>query len=350
MKKFAFLLLAAIFVTACSNDADLEDQIQLDKAPLVEADLSKMLPDASFDNSIRGTYSGVVVADDTNFHGRLYLNIQNRDDRAEASIITIEGDRLSFKGSKVGENLYSFEGSRGIFDVDLSDITLVNINNLQIDGKLGEARVRKELKGAKNALVLGTFDDELSVAFMLPLSYTGTWDFIVDAGTAPFISETVFVTAGGNMKSDFAADMETADAGCVYGVTAPFFLEDAMTGEYEIKSVGQIVPLAGGRTLGYDYVFSKFILDANGLTDYTLGAGFMPLMNNLIFSGGLTGCNTFSSHGFYLMDDGVAFVAGGAITFDTSVVPPPPPPSFGPVEGDKPIVTPATFSSVLGDF
>ncbi len=349
MKKLFTVLLVSAALFACSEDSVTNDENQRDLLPQVEADLSKMTPNPSFDSNFKGTYSGVVVADDTNFHGRLYLNIENADNRADANIITIEGKRLSFKGEKISDSAYSFVGDRGSFEVDLTDISMVNINDLTIDGSSGNARVRKELAGTKNALVLGTFDDILSVDFSLPQSFTGTWDFIIDAGTAPFISEVVFTTAGGNMVSDFAIDMEAGDGGCVTGgVLPPTFVEDVDAGLWELVSVGQIIPLAGGRTLGYDYTFSKGLLDFNDIPDYSTGGGFMPLMNGLIFGGGLTGCNTFAYHGFYLLDDGVAFIAGGGITFDTSIVPPPPPPTFGPVDGIQ--ATPAPdFSLVLGD-
>ena len=315
MKKLLLLSLSILVLGSCTQD----ENFQTETARTTE-DLTTMLPNRSLDDSERGTYSGVVVANDTKFHGKLYLNIGNNDSRNEAIVESNRGDRLVFGFTEKNGSVYSFAGTRGSFDVDVSDISLVNTSNVIIDNTEGQVRVRKETNGTKNMIILGTFDDSVIAGF------TGTWDFMVDAGTAPFISEVVYTHTGGIMISDFAADMEIADAGCtVGGVTAPYHLVDGPNGIWDLIAVGQVL-INENRRIQYDFNFSKGFLDFNTLA-YTQGGGLFPIMHELLFGGAPTGtCYAYPAHGYYLVDDGVAYIAGGVITFDASIVPPPPAP------------------------
>ena len=319
MKKLLLLSLSILVLGSCTHDENY-----INETAKISEDLTTMLPNRGLDNSEKGTYSGVIVADDTKFHGKIYLNIGNNDSRNQAIVESVRGDRLVFGFTENNGSIYSFAGTRGSFDVDITDISLVNTTNVIIDNNVGYVRVRKETRGTKNLIVTGTFDDDLSVAFGLPMAFTGTWDFMIDAGTAPLISETVYAEGGSPMVSDFSGDMEVGDSGCSFGFTPPRHEDDVAMGLWELIGVGQINTNAN-RTIISDYTFSKGLLDANTITDYTLGGGYMPQMDALIFGGMLTGCNTFAYHGYYLVQDsGGTFVAGGGITFDTSIVPPAP--------------------------
>lgn len=322
MKKIFLLALGVLTLGSCSQDENFETvQVSADlSTPLT--DLKTMTPNVDLDISERGTYSGVITADNTKFHGKLYLNIGNNDARYSAMVETIKGERLYFELKAQKGSTYSFAGQRGSFDVDISDTSLVNTTNITIDNTQGAARVRKETNGRKNAIVLGTFDDNSVLNIVDPQSFTGVWDIMGDPTTG-FITEVIYqFTDDPIMKSDFAVDFELGSLGCAGTPDSEYYPQynDDPT-DFRIFATEQVMVNAN-RILYYDLTFFQGFLDFNSITDYTTGGPVWPTFYPTFT------CTTFTSHGQYavLTPDGVSVVAGGSITFDTSGLTPPPSP------------------------
>ena len=267
MKKFALLILAAALFTACSEDAVVEDQNQLDLMPL-EADLSKMMPDPSFDNDVRGTYTGSISTHGVAFHGKLFLNIANNGNYGATVITAYDNEKINFEMIDRNGDVFTFANERGSFNVDLSDFNKPRVNEITIDGISGDSHIKKDRNGSRFGIILGTYttNDLITVV--------GAWDFFLDLTVGPFIDSVVFTLPGGGLKLEEAAmgDFELGNTGCYGPDLPPFYLTDSATPaptdtNIELYLVGQSVPFPNnGSTVIYDFGFSKNICDANGLS------------------------------------------------------------------------------------
>ena len=329
MKRILLLLAVTSLVFSCSKNEEIYIETQEDLTLTMSNDLSVQKPLKQNNLKKEGLYSGVIVADETNFHGELRINVAN-DGNFLAVVKTIDGRTLSFnlKDTAGSSSYLTFFNKNGSFDLNLSDFNNPVISNVTINGTPGNAKVVKETSSAKVKAVLGTFNEDFLLGF------TGTWDFLVNSSTG-YITEVIITTVAGQMNSDVAADFEAADFGCYNAgnLTNPFFFYDLdpATNNYEMYSVGQIWELPNGMTIIYDFGFSKNIMDANGLT-YDRGVFNPAITGQYLFDPPITepGCYNLDGNGFYLVaDTGGTFIAGGRIVLDTSgLVPVPSSSSF----------------------
>lgn len=309
MKKLLYVAIGVLLLASCSQEENSVNQ-----APLT-SDLSVMLPERGLDTSESGMYAGMIVADHTNFHGKIWINIAN-DTQYHAMIKTIDDEILGFELVSINESIYAFQGERGSFNLDLTDFRSAEMSNIVIDNTPGHSRVMKESNGNKALIVLGTFD----AAYLGTL--TGTWDFMVDPATDE-MTEIMAVSTSGVMRNETSETFDLGDPGCYTGGPfPPFFFEDLdpAVNNYEMYAVNQTWDLPSGRTLIYDLAFSKNIADANAL-DYNRMLGFPEITNPFFFDPPLDpGCyNIEGSNGLYIMFNaaGEALHAGD-INFDTS--------------------------------
>ncbi|MGV6828523.1 MAG: hypothetical protein ACWA45_03910 [Flavobacteriales bacterium] len=326
MKKLILLLTISLAVVSCSKENTTAIDNQENLTQQLNQDISQQLPQSNYDQSQKGLYAGVIVANDTQFHGKIWINIGN-DGNYTALVQTIEGDKLEFnldnQTPSLNKNTYTFTNERGSFQVNLTDITKVTVSNITIDGTEGYIHVRKEVNNTKVGITLGTYDAAYAGAS------TGTWDFLDDgagggAGVSN-ITETMATGAGGGMQIDYAVDFEGTTPECYTGGPfAPFFWEDPSDNRYEIYMTGQTVTLTNGDILLFDFGFSKNICDANGL-DYLRGLYFPEATNNVFFGGVAAGCYNIGTggQGVYARFDSAGEAGGnlksaGNIMFDTS--------------------------------
>ncbi|GHC64055.1 hypothetical protein [Ulvibacter litoralis] len=309
MKKILYVAIGALLLASCTKD----EVSAVDTS--MSADLSVMLPQKSYDTSDKGMYAGVIVANEAQFHGKLWVNIGN--DSNVSALVKTNNEEITFEIASQNGNVYHFESERGSFDVDVTNYRDVVVSNVSIDQTSGNARVIKETNAAKVQAVLGTFDD-----LLLPdLGWTGTFDFLVDPATA-YMTEVIVTSASGTMSIDFAADMEVGDTGC-YGAEPPFFFQDLdpAANLFEMYAVGQIWTLPSGMTILYDLGFSKNIMDANTIP-YTDGVLYPELMNSILFGGTIetSACTWVDANGYYVIinPEGTAYIGGGFINIDTS--------------------------------
>ncbi|HBY67173.1 MAG TPA: hypothetical protein DEG69_05060 [Flavobacteriaceae bacterium] len=319
MKRILLLLAVASLVFSCSKNEGIYIETQEDLILPISNDLSVQKPLKQNNLKKEGLYSGVIVADETNFHGELRINVAN-DGNFLAVVKTIDGRTLSFnlKDAAGSSSALTFFSKNGSFDLNLSDFNNPVISNVIINGTPGNAKVVKETSSAKVRAVLGTFDDAV-----FPGTFTGTWDFLVNTST-DYITEVIITTVAGQMNIDVAANFEAADLGCYNAgnLTNPFFFQDLdpAINNYEIYSVGQIWELPNGMTIIYDFGFSKNILDANDFP-YTDGVFNPAITGQYLFNPPIIepGCYRFAANGYYLVaDTGGTFIGGGKIILDTS--------------------------------
>ena len=328
MKKFALLIVAAALFTACSEDAAVEDQIQLDDMPFVETDFSKMSPDPAFDNDMRGTYTGIIMTEGVAFHGKLFLNIENNGQFGATVITANDQEKINFEMVKRVDNVFTFANERGTFQVDVSNIDKVVVSEVSIDGISGDSYVKKDRGGERFGIILGTYTTSDFVTVV------GVWDFILDLNVGPFIDASVFSLPGGGLKLEEAAagDYELGNTGCYGPDLPPFYLTssaDPMPGDEQIElyMIGQSVPFPNnGSTVLYDLGFSKAICDANALS-YDRMLAFPQATNAIFFTPPLPDgqCTNITVggppvHGLYawVEDATGALIDFGAIVIDTS--------------------------------
>lgn len=326
MKKLILLFAISLAVVSCSKEDATAIDSQENLVQQLNTDISQQAPQTNYDQSQKGLYAGVIVANNTEFHGKLWVNIGN-DTNYNALVHTIDGDKLEFaldtNTASLSKNIFTFTNERGSFTVDVSDYNNVKVNNITIDGTEGHAFVGKQTHGHTRMISLGTYD-----AALLGTT-TGTWDIMADAVTG-LITEVMITGAGGGMHVDAAANFEVGQNGC-YADSLPFFVVDLdpLVNQYELYSVGQSLTLANGMTLVYDFGFSKNIQDAN-LLPYDGGVYFPEATNSILFGDIALGCYSIGAKGYYVATNaaGDALVSAGAIDFDTSaLVPVPPPPT-----------------------
>ncbi|RFN58041.1 hypothetical protein [Marixanthomonas ophiurae] len=320
MKRILLLVVVATLLFSCSKTEEPFIETQEDLSMTLNSDLSIQKALQRNDNRKEGLYTGVIIANETNFHGTLRINVAN-DGNYLAVVETVENQQLLFglKDSAGSIDLLTFFNNRGSFDLDLSDFNNPVISNVNIDGTAGNAKVVKETSAAKIKAVLGIFNEDF-----LP-GFTGTWDFLVNTST-DYITDIIITTTAGQMNTDVAANFEASDVGCYSTGDGsglyPFFFQDLdpAVNNYEMYSIGQVWELPNGMTIIYDFGFSKNIMDANGLT-YDRGVFNPAITGQYLFDPPITepGCYNLDGNGYYLVaDTGGTFIAGGRIILDTS--------------------------------
>lgn len=307
--------MTVLVILSCSKDESaLTADNQQNLVHEVNTDLRKQKPNKSFDNDVRGTYAGVIVADNAQFHGKLWLNIGN-DGNTNALVETVAGELVHFSiadnANSINAN-YIFESNRGSFEVNLSDFDNVVISNISIDETNGDAFVAKERNGNKRSVNLGTYDNSIAG------NTTGTWDIMTaGAGGIENIDAVMVTGAGGGMHVELQADLEGTTPGCYGGGPyIPFMWTDAADNRYELMATGQSWVYGNGTSVLYDFGFGKALCDFNGLP-YTQGL-FMPeATNNILFGGIAVGCYNINDYGYYVWveADGVTIRSSGRITF-----------------------------------
>lgn len=333
MKKVIFSLALVSMLFSCSQDNQelTQDDQNLISTSESFADVKSMRPVAANDLTSQGIYTGVITADETRIHGKLFVNVGNDGTyRALAETTNKESLEFTSNSSNAAElTSYVFTGERGSFTLDVSDFENPVISNVLIDNTAGNALVVKNTSNRGIAAVLGTFDRSLSPAGVAGI--TGTWDFMFDT-TTDFITQVIVTTSNNVMSTDLAINFENGQ-GC-YANQKPFFFEDPAMNQYELMSIGQDWTLPNGLRILYDFGFSKQIQDANGIP-YTSGLFFPKSTNNIYFNPPLDPAATCRSingaNGLYAVINqaGTQYVSNGIIRLDTSelVVMGPPPPA-----------------------
>jgi len=275
----------------------------------VQKDLSELLPNKSFDSEARGLYHGIIVSNDTNLHGKIWINLGN-DENYNALVKTLDNQIFSFTSILISTNdtYFHFEGTEGEFDFDVSNINNPKAENVYINHQPGFINVIKEKDGQKAAAVLGTYSGG---------PYSGTWDFLVGSGETE-INKIVITTASGFMIEDNLVNFESNIIECYPDDLTPFFINDIGSGLYELFAPGQIWNLDGGGTILYDFGFSKSLADLNNF-EYSTGL-FYPYFWTTYTGTTVTpnpACYFFNGfHGLFRFND-----VTGTIQFDTSSVP-----------------------------
>lgn len=317
MKKIVYLALGALLLVSCTKD---ETNTVVEAS--TTADLSVMLPQRSYDTSDKGMYAGVIVANEAQFHGKLWVNLGN--DSNVSALVKTNNEEITFELEVQNGTIYHFKSERGSFDVDVANFRDVAITNVSIDQAVGNARVIKETNEAKVQAVLGTFDNEL----IPDEGWTGTFDFLVDP-TTDYITEVIVTTAAGTMSIDTQENMELGQTGC-YNQQPPFFFQDLdpTVNLFEMYAVGQVWTLPSGMTIGYDLGFSKYIMD-NSEIPYTDGVFYPEIMNDILFGGTIEelACTWVDANGYYVIinPEGTEYLSAGFINIDTSGLTPVPP-------------------------
>ncbi|MFT4698328.1 MAG: hypothetical protein ACI9SJ_001471 [Flavobacteriaceae bacterium] len=315
MKKAILLLLMALVVVSCSKDESTLTENQENLVHELDTDLRKQKPNRAYDNDVRGTYAGVIVANSAKFHGKLWLNIGN-DGNTNAFVETVEGEELAFElaasSGSINTN-YTFVNNRGSFEVNLSDFTNVVISNISIDETNGDAFVAKEINGNNRTVNLGTYDN--SIAGLT----TGTWDIMTPgAGGYENIDAIMVTGAGGGMQVELAADLEGQTPACYGGGPyPPFFWQDPLDNKFELYATGQsFTTYADGSTVLYDFGWSKYLCNLYGLA-YTQGLYYPEATADVLFGGLAPGCYNINDYGYYawMEADGVTLRSSGRITF-----------------------------------
>ncbi len=286
------------------------------------SDIKTMRPIASNDLASEGMYIGVLVTNEIEHHGRLFINVGN-DGTYRALVETTESELIKFtspSASSLTNSRFVFIGDRGSFTLDVSDIEAPIISDVIIDNISGQAQVQKNTTTRGVAAVLGTFNRALTGAN----GWIGTWDLLINTTTG-FISSVIVTTAAGVMSTDVAANFENG-TGC-YASNKPFFIRNDTNGQYEIMAIGQNWTLPNGLRIFYDFGFSR-VLATNNAAPLTTGYFFPQAVNNFLYNPPLNPANgtCFSfnnTHGYYVVRNAAntAFRSAGVITFDFSGVP-----------------------------
>jgi hypothetical protein len=352
MKKILLLTFSLALFTACEKDSmNVTDHNET-------ANLEKMIPKASLDMQQSGMYAGVIIADQNNFHGKLWINLNNNS-KISAMIVTMKKEvhYLSMVNapSAVGfDNAnanYRFEGPVGSFEFNPSNIINTEITNVVMNNATGVARVLKETSQYRMTPILGTYDSSFAG------DESGTWNFIApDQNGASYnlIEEVVITTSSGLMITENSSTFETGSPGCTFsGPLPPVFAnypntdniednpatpeDESATRDFAIYAINQTLPTGvPNKTILYDLGFSQNNADFNNSDGYALMTAYPEATRDPIFGDPdlAPGCYNISDdncNGYYAVvnDTGVP-VEGGRIFIDVSALisPTAPPTAF----------------------
>lgn len=116
MKKLLFVFAIAGTLFSCTQDTELNplDTTSLD----TNVNLQTTIPNQVFDTSSNGRYAGVIVSNESDFHGKIWINVGDAALRQFAQVELIgTQERVDFDLTEtLGENLYRFSNNMGSFD------------------------------------------------------------------------------------------------------------------------------------------------------------------------------------------------------------------------------------------
>ena len=326
MKKYILGFLMLSLCIACSEDEVITNDVasaELTSTTNFEStDLTTATPNRIFDVSSEGLYHGVIVTEDTQFHGKIWVNIGN-DGNYNATVETDLGEKLSFTAQQNSLNgtSFVFQGERGSFYYDVSDFSTPVASEVIIDDTFGFIQTVKDNSTSRAAVTLGTFVDFADPA------YTGTWDLITD-GTAnagafglPNLTQVCVVGPNGIMLVD-TGSFETFDYPCftLAGPIAPVF--HAAGGTFgninEFWAQDQVTDWGGASASNTTYFLGQSTSVHSGNPQFDT-----PGFHNNDFAAMPTpGCNAFTGglQGIWFWNGRV-----GSATFVDPFAPPPPP-------------------------
>lgn len=347
MRKLILGVFALALFASC--ETDVNESIDT----TTNVDLRVLTPKAEFDNQSSGMYAGVIVADNNNFHGKLWININNNG-KFSAMVETIQKDIHYFQLASETNGIYSYEGDIGSFDFSPSNITKTEFTNIIINNTSGVASVLKEKNQVRMTPILGTY----SAVFAGDES--GTWNFIApDQEGASFnlIDQAIITTSTGLMITEDATTFETGLPGCYDfgGPVPPLFanypntddiednpltpdVDESALRDFAVFAINQTLPTnIPNKTIVYDLGLSQDNADFNDAGTYNLMTAFPEATRASIFGAPdlAAGCYNIAgdaANGYFAyVDDTGAFVEGGTIILDTAglVLPPPPPTAPG---------------------
>lgn len=301
MKKILFLGAIVSLLFACETEENLLLNENDTANATAQVDLRTMDPNASLDTQSDGMYAGIIATNDTQFHGKLWINLHN-DQQYSAMVEDKFGELHYFELTNTFKSTYTFSNSNGSFEFNATNPKNTEITNVVYNGVPGNARVLKETSQTRMTPIMGNYD---SFGFGDP-TIKGTWNFIAqDQMGFEFnaIEETVITTNGGKMFIERLADsdFEGFEPGCwdFGGAVPPVFAnypdtpdipDDPMTPEdesalrdFNIQAAGQIftAPVVGN-TIIYDVAFSQDLADGAG-APYTIMTGFPTATNAIYF-------------------------------------------------------------------
>ena len=241
---WSLLTIGALVISSCSNDNDENLQQQIIPTNTETISLFETAPDSSLDTSNRGLYHGVFSSRDLSLKGKIYVQVQDNEYRAEVQLR--DGEILKFTANPTDAiNNIEFSNERGSFTLDITDIDHTVATNVVLDTKEGYIQVFKDRSNQRIAMELGTFVDSADPTF------TGNWDMATDGTAHPddeffdgfeTISE-IIVSINGQMFMDTNPDVEGFDFNCALGGDVIFDISQAgLTNEY----LGEEVSLLEG--------------------------------------------------------------------------------------------------------
>ena len=286
MKKhiLSFLMLS-LCIMACSDDEVItNDTLNADLTSTVNietVDITTATPNKAFDLVGAGLYQGIIVTEDAQFHGKIFVNVGN-DGNYNALVETDTRERVSFKGEPLNRanTLFQFEGKRGSFVYDVTNYDSPVASEVVIDNTNGFVQTVKDRSEQRAAVALGTYADTIDPSF------TGPWDLITDGTPAinsvgrdgatpivlPLLTQVCILGPGGNMFVDNVFENHQL-SGCFGGGTGfppTFFFTDPTTDVDNINPASanefwawdQSVDILG-QTLTYDLGQSSVISALN---------------------------------------------------------------------------------------
>ena len=316
MKKLSKLMILCFLVTfvSCSDEETL-DNTDLGTADLV-ADLS------SYTNSPFGMYKGVFTTNDSQERGVITIQAIN-DDVAKASLTTLDGIEILFKGRLVSNislsNEYSFEfrsfsgTDQFILDVN-ADGSNPQVRVALHNGIASTMTVVKELQRDAVTMNTGTYVFDGGIT-------SGTFSFVFNTGDGTGddtdITTQVMTNAGTLMES-----MSNAQSGCATNATNALVDTCAISGT--LTGSGSLAISWAG---AHGYFNDATVCSALGGTWSGTGVGGAAVSGTFVSDGGCDfGClstmdDTSGTDGQDIISDPVNAIASitdsGNISVDT---------------------------------
>lgn len=323
MKKYILGIALVSLCFACSQDEETLNNPESNLETSFEVtivDPVTATPNKAFDLAGAGLYQGIIVTEDAQFHGKIFVNVGN-DGNYNALVETDTRERVSFKGKPLNRTntLFQFEGKRGSFVYDVTNYDSPVASEVVIDNTNGFVQTVKDRSEQRAATTLGTYVDFADPAF------AGTWDLISDgtpvpdAFGLPALTQVCILGPGGAMFIDDVFDTFEYPCFTLPGPVSPVFhLAGGPFGSInEFWAQNQSVDIAG-ITMDYFLGQSTSVHGANPTFE---NPGFH---NNNFADPPTPGCNVFTGglQGIWFWNGRV-----GSGTFFDPFAPPPPPPA-----------------------